>query len=323
MCFSPGRHSLLFADLQDYELTLRWLWPTVLIGTLEASEEASAFLPGGFPILVRAIRTFTAASAVLLFVTTAAAQTEPFSFSVESFSIPERGVFDGFDDGQLDGEWSDGIRGSVLESGSTLTLSNPGEFGFLPAPLVNEVSGVSGQGLQLDFGGSFTATSVWTQQVPTLGQAMNFSLGSLNSSTNHIHQVSIGLSDTLPSVVSVLGGSEGLGVSVLSVIRDSQAGDILSLSRITIPILSTDISGEIHLALFFDDVTNMLQPSYSTDGSATLLSAGSAIPWNFFGGGFALTSSSTVPEPGTALLLGFGLALMSRRERGASRATVA
>ena len=264
---------------------------------------------------IQVVRLLVATSTLIVLATSAAAQTQPFSFSVERFSIPERGVSDDFDDGLLDAAWSDGPTGTVVESGSTLTLSSPGELGFLPDPLINEVSGVSGQGLQLDFGGSFTATSVWTQQVPASGEGINLSLGSLNSSTNNIHQISLGISNTLPGVVPVLGGSAGLGVSILSVTRDSQAGNILSLSRTTIPVLPADITGEIHFALAFDDAANTLQPLYSLDGGTTLVSAGAAVPWNFFGGGFALTASSTVPEPGTALLLGLGLAALSSQRR--------
>ena len=268
---------------------------------------------------IHVVRLLVSAGALMVLATAASAQTQPFSFSVESFSVPERGVFDGFDDGLIDPAWSDPITGTVVESGSTLTLSNPGATGFLPAPLVSEVSGISGRGLQLDFGGSFTATSIWTQQVPNLGEGVNLSLGSLNSSTNHVHQLSIGISNTLPAVASVLGGGAGLGVSVLSVVRDSQAGNILSVSRTTIPVLAAEITGDVHLALSFDDVANTLQPLYSLDGGAMLLSAGGPIDWDFLGGGFALTASSTVPEPGAAMLLGLGLVGMSSWGRSRPR----
>ncbi|MFK7895257.1 MAG: hypothetical protein AB8G23_05455 [Myxococcota bacterium] len=141
----------------------------------------------------------------------ATAQTQPFSFSVESFSIPERGVFDDFNDGVIDPAWDGLVIGTVVESGSSLTISNPGGFGFLPAPLVNEASGVSGQGVALDFAGDLTATSIWTQQTPDLSTGFSLALGSFNSSTTNIHQVSVGLGDTVPAMGTVLGAVPGSG----------------------------------------------------------------------------------------------------------------
>ncbi|MEM9175969.1 MAG: PEP-CTERM sorting domain-containing protein [Myxococcota bacterium] len=247
--------------------------------------------------------------------TSAAAQTQPYDFTAERFSIPERGVFDDFDDGMISPAWSDGLVGSVVESGSTIRFANPGEGGFLPAPLETEVSSLAGQGVQLDFGGDFTATSVWTASTFAPSQGINLSIGSINSATGNVHQLSFGLSNTLPDVASVLGGGSGLGLSILSAVRESQAGDLVSIGRTSVPILASQITGDIHLAIAFDDANNTLQPLYSLDGGTTVVPAGAAIPWNFFGGGFALSASTTVPEPSTALLIGLGLIGLSRRSR--------
>ncbi|MEM9176068.1 MAG: PEP-CTERM sorting domain-containing protein [Myxococcota bacterium] len=259
------------------------------------------------------------ALAGLLSASGAHAQTVPYGFSVERFSVPERGLFDEFDDGVLDAAWDGTVFGSVSESGSTLTLSNPGVFGFLPPPIETESTVISGQGLQLDFGGDMTATTVWTQAVPLPSQAFNFSLGSIDASTGNVHQYTVGISDTPVAVAAELGGSAGLGVSILSVVRDSGPGNILSLSRSSISILPGDITGDVHLTLAFDDATNTLQAGYSLDGGLTSQTIGAAEPWNFFGGGFSLSASSTVPEPGTAVLLGLGLMGLGRAREAKRR----
>lgn len=252
-------------------------------------------------------------SSGLIMPLSASAQAQSYDFTAESFSVPQRGIFDDFDDGVIGGAWSDGLVGNVTESGSRLRLSQPGERGFLPAPLSTEVSSLAGQGVQLDFGGSFTATSVWTQPTLDPSEGINISIGSLSATTGNVHQLSFGLSNTRADVAAVLGGGSGLGVSLLSAVRESQAGDLVSISRTSIPVSASAITGNVHLSLAFDDANNTLQPLYSLDGGVTTLAAGAPIPWDFFGGGFALSASSTVPEPGTALLMGLGLLGLARR----------
>ena len=113
----------------------------------------------------------TVLAAAFLVASAASAQTSPYSFSIDSFSIPERGVFDDFDDGFVDPAWNGTVIGTQLESGTTMTLSSPGVVGapdeFLPAPIVAPRRRSSRARVCSSISaGSFTATSVWNQQVP-------------------------------------------------------------------------------------------------------------------------------------------------------------
>jgi hypothetical protein len=236
---------------------------------------------------------------------------------VDSFAVPERGIFDDFNDGVLSPAWDGAVFGTAVESGETLTLSNPGTLGFLPAPLVSEASVISGQGIGVNFSGGFTATSRWLQTIPTASQGLNLALGSINSATGNVHQLSVGVSFISSEVAAVLGGDAGLALSVLNIVRDSGPGNILSLTRSSFPIDASAITADILLQLVFDDAANTLTPQVSLDGGVTTLSPFAPVPWEFTGGGFSLSGSSTVPEPGTALLMGLGLTLLSaRRQRG-------
>lgn len=242
------------------------------------------------------------------------AQTLPYRGQVDSFSVPERGLFDGFDDGSIDGTWSS-ILGTVSESGTTLDLSNPGASGFLPAGVDNETSVASGAGVGLDFSGDLTATTTWIGGAPGSSIGFNFSLGSINPVNGNVHQLSIGVSRISTEVAAVLGGAAGLSVSVLDVVRDSPPGDILSLERTSFAITEAEVTGDLLFQLVFDDTANTLTPRFSLDGGATIQSPFAAKAWNFTGGGFSISAGSTVPEPGTALLLGLGLGLLGVRKR--------
>ncbi len=113
-------------------------------------------------------------------------------------------------------------------------------------------------------------------------------------------------------------------MSVLDAVRDSGPGDILSFSRTSVPVLESDISGAIILSLIFDDALDTMTPQFSLDNGATTLAPFGSEAWAFPGGGFSLSGSSTVPEPGTALLLGLGLAALGlRRTRPQWGSTIA
>ena len=263
---------------------------------------------GTVVLLCSSLRSAVVSILVLLFAAAASAQTLPYDLQVESFAVPERGLFDDFDDGVLDSSWT-GVIGTVTESGGTLSLSSPGVGGFLPPGVDDSSSVLSGMGTGLDGFGNFTASSVWAPVAPGATESINLSIGSVDSGTGNVSQLSIGLSRTSQAVADVLGGDAGLAISMLNVVRDSGPGNILSFSRSSIPILDADVTGAIVLSLIFDDALDTMTPAVSLDGGTTTLTPFAAEPWAFGGGGFSLSGGSTVPEPGTGLLLGLGVAL--------------
>ena len=284
------------------------------VGQIEARSSGSPALLHR----IRPLRSLTLTLSLIgLFVGEVSAETAPYSLSVERFAIPERGIFDDFDDGVLDSAWDGTVYGTAVESGSTLTLSSPGATGFLLPFAETETSVVSGQGVGANFSGDFTATSVWSQVVPDPTLGLNLAFGSIDPNTGHVHQLSVGLGHATSEVAAALGGDAGLAIGVLSVVRDNAPGDILSLTRTSIPVQASEVTGEIHLSLVFDDAADTLTPMFSLDGGVTMQVAGAALPWAFTGGGFSLSASSTVPEPGTALLLGLGLVTLGAPRRGA------
>jgi len=66
--------------------------------------------------------------------------------------------------------------------------------------------------------------------------------------------------------------------------------------------------------MIFDDTANAIVSSFNLDGISSQSFA--PVDWEFFGGNFSLVGSSTVPEPGTAALLGLGLAALARWRAG-------
>ncbi|MEM7412993.1 MAG: PEP-CTERM sorting domain-containing protein [Myxococcota bacterium] len=243
------------------------------------------------------------------------AVTNPFSYSVQDFSIPERGIGDDFEDGSLGSDWFNTF-GTAAEGGGGVTFSDPGQSGFLdPLNVDSDSSGISGFNSVLNNGGSFTATSIWLPEVPAPGTSYTMALGSFDLGSN-LTSISIGISNTLTSVANRLDGTgffAGLQVNMLQITRDA-SNQVTSFDVSSNPFVEGDIAGAILLMIAFDDLTNEVQASYSLDNGTTT-NAFAPVNWTFPGGSFSLLGTSTVPEPSTALLVMVGLAGIALRRR--------
>ena len=78
-----------------------------------------------------------------------------------------------------------------------------------------------------------------------------------------------------------------------------------------------NVTGDIVLQLFFDDVANQISAEVSLDGGSTFLSPFGARSANLLGptSFFLFGDPATIPEPGTGLLVLTGLAILSARRK--------
>jgi hypothetical protein len=245
------------------------------------------------------------------------ANTTPFSYSVNDFTVPERGLLDNFNDGVIGPQWLP--FGTVGEGGGVATFSNPGLPGFLfPFPLDSDTSGINGSGTTVNGGGNFTAVTTWLPQVPNFGTSYSFALGSPDGFGN-THQIALSVTDTDPAAAGVLGGTAGLNVDLIVQIRDPSFA-VTSWQSTSQAFDASDVTGSVILTLVFNDLLNQIVPVYSLDGGVTT-HVFDPVAWNFANGQFALVSNATaaIPEPTTASLLALGLAAFGARRRSKSR----
>ena len=115
--------------------------------------------------------------------TRAVASHHVFSHSVDRFEVDGSafGPFDGtldyvdeFDNGTIAPDWTQ-LLGTSVESGSVVTLKNPGTDYTIGGVSV-DVSNIENEEAVANGGGDFTATSYWLPMLPTTDQVFHFQL---------------------------------------------------------------------------------------------------------------------------------------------------
>ena len=234
-----------------------------------------------------------------------------YSFSVDSFQVTGNlpvNIVDDFNDGSISPLW-EVFDPTVVESGSTVTFSNPGttvrsiQIGSLDniSSEMSYIGSLSPGPLQMQNGaGSFIGTSTWKSAVPNINQFFTMNIGA-------VEDISLTLYNFDSAFANAFGVPQGLGVS-FGRFKDVETGDFNVQG---VSILPSDITGDILLSLAFDDATDLFQGAYSLDGGTTSLSPFSAIAasstvqelrWSL-----GAESFTVVPLPSAVWLFGSGL----------------
>ena len=212
-----------------------------------------------------------------------------YDHSVQEVRIDERGYLDSFDDGVVAPLVP---VGNVSEAGGVLRLTTPGVI----SSAGEEVSAVFDNTSFLYNGaGDATFTTLWDPDEPIVDTFFGVVLDEDFSGTGR----GVGL-----AVANAPGG--GLGVYLTEV----QGGNLLSLNRVGI---TSGVATSFLLSLFFDDSEDLMTGSFSLDGGSTNTVIGS-VPWTSTTAVLSISAGEgvpTIPEPSTALLIGFGLAVIA------------
>ncbi len=250
-----------------------------------------------------------------------------YSFSVDSFQVAGNlpvSVVDDFNDGSIGPLW-EVYDPTVVESGSTVTFSNPGttvsstQIGSLSniSSEMSYIGSMSPGQLQMQNGaGNFLGTSTWISAAPNTNQFFTMSISHIAADED----ITISIYNFDSVFANAFGVPQGLGVS-FGRFKDVGTGDF---SVQGISILPSDITGDILLSLGFDDAADLFNAGYSLDGGTTSFSpfstiaASSAVQelgWNLGAESFAV-----VPIPAAVWLFCsglLGLIEISRRKKSA------
>jgi hypothetical protein len=206
----------------------------------------------------------------------------PYSFSVDRFHVVGNlpgDIVDEFDDGVLD-PWNIQV-GTAVESGGVVTFSDPGEVADYFQDNLHvtqerssvEVEAATGVFAVADGSGDFVVESRWLTVLPdlNLGYGMTF-----HYPPSEFDQVWIGIYNLEALALPLLGAPAGtVSGSYISFIRISP-GPGTGLYNLTfeyqaVPVVASDITGDIVFRLLFDDTANSFSATYSLDGGSTFL----------------------------------------------------
>ncbi len=186
---------------------------------------------------------------------TGKANAASYNFSLDRFEVsgnlPVKKI-DDFDNGTINPFWEI-YEQTVVESGSTVTFSNPGvidppfQLGVLQITSeMSYIGSTSSGGLQMQNGsGDFQGTSTWTPTIPAPDQF--YTMGIQNEEKGE--DISIGVFNFSSAAASVFGLSPGLGIS-FGRYGDVGSGDFEVQND---SVMQVDIVGNIVLQIAFDD----------------------------------------------------------------------
>lgn len=244
-----------------------------------------------------------------------------FAYDIERFSASGNhvGTFvDEFDDGVLT-NWT--VKGTAVESGGVVTLSDPG----YPLQLLNQSTGLdltlessqiqqSGIPVMQDGYGDFTLEVAFSHVILPQDHYLGLGFG-LGGQIVAVTYANWGTEIAANSP----GVSSGFGFTLHDLEDVTVVSSQITASSIaTQQVLTTSgaITGDIVLRLSFDDASNVFTASASQDGGFNYIDIGqtTAYDTDWFGY-FNITADpreiAVVPEPTTGLLTMLGLGLLA------------